>query len=274
MPREFIVARVGAEGSKAVAKAMWSTIKPLMLLGWSRVRHRSISLTPMTQGKPPRLWWGSSRTSPNCSRRVGGLAWVTAGHPARDCNPPSRRTQTRARGGGVKSVAGHGDGKPRTHFASENLGTVKCWAGDVSERGWERRRVLFTRLLGRTSGHRSAGALLRRSPHHPIGRTPAQSPSCGGALSARLICRACVAAGPDCYPPLPKRAPHARQSGPPSHRISEMSVRLFMARTLARRAFRISERSLAIRCGKRATPEQSKTAPVGINWNGLRINGL
>src|SRR5262249_8459018 len=114
------------------------------------------------------------------------------------------------------SVAGHGDGKPRTHFASENLGTVKCWAGDFSEGGWGRRRVLFTVLLGRTSGHRSAGALLRRSPHHPIGRTPAQSPSCGGALSARLICRACMAAGPDCYPHFQSVPPTLGNRDPPA----------------------------------------------------------
>ena len=118
--------------------------------------------------------------------------------------------------GGVKSVAGHGDGKPRTHFASENLGTVKCWAGDFSERGWGRRRVLFTVLLGRTSGHRSAGALLRRSPHHPIGRTPAQSPSCGGALF-RTVDRSCLyGCGSRLLPPLPKRAPTLSSRDPPA----------------------------------------------------------
>jgi hypothetical protein len=136
-------------------------------------------------------------------------------------------------------------------------------------------RVLITVLLGNTSRHRSAGSLLWGSPHHPIGRTPARSPSRGGALF-RMVDRSCVqrAAGPDCYPHL-KACPHAQQSGPhPANWISEISVRLFMARTLAQRPFCLLERPLPTSCGKRATSEQVKSAPVGIDWNGFRNSDL
>jgi hypothetical protein len=146
----------------------------------------------------------------------------------------------------------------------------RVWFG----KRWGRRRVLFTVLLGRTSGHRSAGSLLPRSPHHPIGRTPAQSPSCGGALF-RTVDRSCLyGCGSRLLPPLPKSAPTLSSRDPPSRRISEISVRLFMARTLAQRPFCLLERPLPASCGKRATPEQVKSAPVGINWNGFGNDDL
>jgi hypothetical protein len=122
---------------------------------------------------------------------------------------------------------------------SELIDQADCRSDDAafysmhSSPNWGRRRVLFTLLLGNTSRHRGVGSLLWSSPHHLIGRTPAQSPSCGGALFG-TVDRSCVqwAAGPDCSPH--HSVPHARQSGPPpSNRISEISVRLFMARTLA-----------------------------------------
>jgi hypothetical protein len=70
-------------------------------------------------------------------------------------------------------------------------------------------------------------------PHHRKGRTPAQSPSWAGHFSARSIGRASKGLRVPIATPT-KACPHAGQSGPqPDNWISEISVRLFMARTLA-----------------------------------------
>ena len=85
----------------------------------------------------------------------------------------------------------------------------------------EDRCVLFTVLPRNTSRHRSAGSLLWSSPHHPIGRTPARSPSRGGVFMGLCAAKGAFSvnrsAGPDRYLTIPKACPHAVIGTPPQH---------------------------------------------------------
>ena len=96
---------------------------------------------------------------------------------------------------------------------SELIDQADCRSDDAafysmhSSPNWGRRRVLFTLLLGNTSRHRGVGSLLWSSPHHPIGRTPAQSPSCGGALFSTVDRSCCPKGCGSRLLPPPKRAP-------------------------------------------------------------------
>ena len=106
------------------------------------------------------------------------------------------------------------------------------------------------------------------------GGPPPRAPAVAGHFSARSIGRASNGLRvPIAHPH--HSVPHARQSGPPpSNRISEISVRLFMARTLAPLPFCPLDLFLGRRCEKQATLRQVKFAPFGNNWNGFRISGL
>jgi hypothetical protein len=70
-------------------------------------------------------------------------------------------------------------------------------------------------------------------PTIPSGEPPPGAPAAAGHFSARLIGRAFRGLRVPIATPTFKACPHAQQSGPPSHWIAEISVRLFMAGTLA-----------------------------------------
>jgi hypothetical protein len=100
--------------------------------------------------------------------------------------------------------------------------TVACSKGSSTGSApsdYGQRRVLFTVLQRNTSRQRGVRSSLRSSPHHSIGRTPAQSPSCGGALLRTFeIGRACKGLRvPTAIPTIPKGCPHAEAIGTPPH---------------------------------------------------------
>jgi hypothetical protein len=158
----------------------------------------------------------------------------------------------REAGVGEKSVGWQGAGKPRTDFASKTLDGEIFWQMIFRKRMAFRKRMGINGTFHLLCCRETLAVIAAR--HHgcgvrptiPSGEPPPRAPAAAGHFSARLIGRAWKGLRVPIVTPTFKACPYAQQSGPPSRWFFEMSVRLFMARTLARRSFHLSNRLLAI----------------------------